>query len=166
MQTTRSVSPLPFDLVCNTGPILALGKMGVLEALPSLRLEIVFPSAVAEELDAGVRQGFSISRPDWIPVVDHPASPAFEASLDRGEAAVLQLALALDVKMVCIDEWRGRRAAHATGLGVVGSLGILGRLVRNGTVNDPRSILHKAVLAGVRYDPELLERFLVSLSID
>jgi predicted nucleic acid-binding protein len=157
---------LAFDLVCNTGPILALGKMGVLDALPSLGLSMVFPSAVAEELDAGIRLGFSISRPDWIPVVDQSASPAFEASLDRGEAAVLQLALALDVKTVCIDEWRGRRAALAIGLQVVGSLGLLGRMVRSGTVNDPRQILHKAVLAGVRYHPELLGRFLTALSID
>ena len=56
MPTTRSVSRLAYDLVCNTGPILALGKMGLLDALPTLGLNIVFPLAVAEELDEGRSQ--------------------------------------------------------------------------------------------------------------
>lgn len=49
---------MPVDLVCNTGPILALGKMGVLNLLARFGLEIVLPKAVAKELDAGAAAGF------------------------------------------------------------------------------------------------------------
>lgn len=154
---------MAIDLVCNTGPILALGKMGLLDELPSLGLNFAFPRAVADELDLGVRMGFPIPRPASIPVLEHEANPSFEAALDRGEAAVLHLALVLGVGCVCIDEWRGRRAAHALGLRVIGSLGILGRMFLNGIVTDLRQTIEKATLAGVWYDPALLERFLNSV---
>lgn len=150
---------MPIDLVCNTGPILALGKMGVLEHLPRLGLEIVLPRAVAKELDDGTDAGFPVVRPSWIPVVEHPHNPAFESSLDPGEAAVLDLALTLGVRQVCIDEWRGRRAAHAVGLQVVGSLGLLGRMLQSGIVESMDAPLENALRAGVRYHPDLLERF-------
>lgn len=154
---------MAIDLICNTGPILALGKMGILDRLPELELSIVFPKAVAQELDTGVAAGFAIHRPQWIPVLDHSTSPLTAASLDAGEAAVLDLALSLGVKHVCIDEWRGRRAAAALGLQAFGSLGLLGRMVRKGIVKDPQSCVDRALRNGVRYQPELLERFLEAL---
>lgn len=155
---------MPIDLVCNTGPILALGKMGVLELLPRLGLEIVLPRAVANELDDGAAAGFPVVRPSWIPVVEHSHNPAFESSLDPGEAAVLELALALGVQRVCIDEWRGRRAAHAVGLQVVGSLGLLGRMLHSGMIESIDPPLDNALRAGVRYHPDLLGRFRESMA--
>ena len=154
---------MPVDLVCNTGPILALGKMGLLDLVPQLGLEIVFPRAVANELDAGVAAGFPVLRPAWIPVVEHSQNPAFESSLDPGEAAVLDLPLTLGIKTVCIDEWRGRRAAHSVGLQVTGSLGMLGRMRSLGLIASVEVPLEKALQAGVRYHPDLLERFLQAM---
>ena len=46
-------------------------------------------------------------------------------ALDRGEAAVIALALAEKIPTVCIDEKVGRRVARLHGLIVTGSLGIL-----------------------------------------
>ena len=152
------------DLVCNTGPILALGKMGVLEHLPRMGLKIVFPSAVAKELDSGADAGFPVIRPAWIPVVDPSRNPAFEFSLDPGEAAVLELALTLGVQRVCIDEWRGRRAAIALGLQVTGSLGLLGRMRSLGLIESLEGPINRALEAGVRYHPDLLERFLQAMN--
>lgn len=154
---------MPVDLVCNTGPILAVGKMGVLDLLPRLGLEIVFPRAVANELDAGAVAGFQVLRPAWIPVIEHAQNPAFESSLDPGEAAVLDLALTMGVKTVCIDEWRGRRVAHSVGLQVTGSLGILGRMRHMELIESVEVPLEQAVQAGVRYHPELLKRFLQAM---
>lgn len=137
--------------------------MEVLELLPNAGLEIVFPREVANELDAGVAAGFPVARPNWIPVVDHSQNLAFESSLDPGEAAVLELALSIGIKSVCIDEWRGRRAARAVGLLVTGSLGLLGRMRNLGLIASVEEPLEKALQAGVRYHPDLLEKFLQSL---
>jgi predicted nucleic acid-binding protein len=154
---------MPVDLVCNTGPILALGKMGLLDLVPQLGLEIVFPKAVANELDVGAAAGFPVLRPAWIPVIEHSPNPAFESSLDPGEAAVLDLALTMGIKTVCIDEWRGRRAAHSVGLQVTGSLGMLGRMRNLKLIESVEVPLEKALQAGVRYHPDLMERFLQAM---
>lgn len=45
-------------------------------------------------------------------------------NLDLGEAAVIQLALEQNIDWVCIDDLKGRRAAHAAGLHFTGSLGL------------------------------------------
>jgi predicted nucleic acid-binding protein len=45
-------------------------------------------------------------------------------TLDRGEAAVIQLALDEGVHTVCIDEAAGRRIARLNGLSVRGAISI------------------------------------------
>ncbi|MEB3164194.1 MAG: DUF3368 domain-containing protein [Prochlorothrix sp.] len=52
-------------------------------------------------------------------------SPFLLNSLDLGEASVIQLALDLKLKTVCIDESVGRRVARLNGLRLTGSIGIL-----------------------------------------
>lgn len=52
--------------------------------------------------------------------------------MDRGEAAVIQLALIEGVRTVCIDEVVGRRVARLNGLSVTGSIGVLLRARRQG----------------------------------
>jgi len=53
-------------------------------------------------------------------------------TLDRGEAAVIHLALDLKVQTVVIDEAAGRRVARLNGLSVTGSIGILLRAKSEG----------------------------------
>ena len=57
---------------------------------------------------------------------------------------------------VCIDEWKGRRAALAAGLRVTGVLGLLGRAKIAGIVPALPPLIHRAVAAGVRYDAKLV----------
>jgi predicted nucleic acid-binding protein len=45
--------------------------------------------------------------------------------LDLGEASVIQTALQLGIRRVCIDETIGRRVARLSNLDVTGSIGIL-----------------------------------------
>jgi len=61
---------------------------------------------------------------------------------------------------VCIDEWKGRRAALAAGLKVTGVLGLLGLAKQRQVIQAVKPYLEKAVAAGIRYDPELVQRVL------
>ena len=85
------------------------------------------------------------------------------ASLDVGEAAVIQLALEQNIETVCIDERKGRRAALAVGLKVVGSLGLLGKAKTLGLIKDIKPYIEKAKSYGIFYDEKLIENFLKSL---
>ncbi len=89
-------------------------------------------------------------------------SPLAVASLDVGEAAVIQLAIKQNIKTVCIDERTGRRAALAVGLKVVGSLGLLGKAKTLGLISEVRPFIEKAKSGGIFYDDNLIESFLRS----
>lgn len=162
---TTSPSPAaPERLVVNTGPLISLGKVAALDLVAQLPITFIAPQEVAAEIDAGVAHGHPVTRPAWLQVVvlrEALGAVAVQA-LDAGEAAVVQLALELGVADVCIDEWRGRRAARAVGLRVTGSLGLLGRAKRAGLIDLVRPWTDRLAAAGARYHPELLRRFLES----
>lgn len=67
-----------------------------------------------------------------------PLSPLALAALDEGEASVIQLALEQSIPRVCIDEIKGRRAAAATGLAMLGSLGLIGKAKSLGLIAKAR----------------------------
>ncbi|NJL26562.1 MAG: DUF3368 domain-containing protein [Thermoanaerobaculia bacterium] len=123
-------------LVINTGPLIALAKIGALEVAGQLPLVFLCPTEVREELDRGEAKGFPAVDPVWLEVrqLAKPPDLVARVTLDKGEAAVIQLALELGIPQVCIDEVRGRRAAKAVGLEVVGTLGLLLRAKSSGII--------------------------------
>jgi predicted nucleic acid-binding protein len=162
---TTSPSPsAPERLVINTGPLISLGRVGALDLVAQLPIAFVAPQEVAAEIDAGAVRGHPVTRPAWLQVVAlrEPVGAVAVQALDEGEAAVVQLALELGIPDVCIDEWRGRRAARAVGLRVTGSLGLLGRAKRAGLIELVRPWTERLAAVGARYHPDLLRRFLAS----
>ena len=149
-------------IVINTGPLITLAKINALDVAGRMPFSFVCPEQVRQELDAGERSGHERIRPDWLKVERLGRDlPRVESStLGKGEAAVIELALERDVRRVCIDEWKGRRAALASGLRVTGVLGLLGRAKKLGLVPAVRPYVQKAVEAGVRYDASLVQRVL------
>jgi len=90
--------------------------------------------------------------------------PRFQTvTLGKGEAAVIELARELEIGRVCIDEWKGRRAALTAGLHVVGVLGLLGRAKRLGLIPQIKPFVERAVKEGIRYNDDLLLRVLQSV---
>ena len=149
-------------IVLNTGPIISLGKMQAFELISRLPYVLICPGQVADEITAGRNEGHDISMPSMIDVIKlgSPLSARSLASLDAGEAAVIELASEIDVHLVCIDELKGRRAATAAGLRVVGSLGLLGRAKRLGLVDRVGPFIERANTNGVYYGDELVKTFL------
>ena len=126
-------------------------------------IQFVTPAEVADGIAAGVRLGHAVDLPTWVEVVPVPGGVQRLniAALDGGEAAVIELAIALGVKTVCIDEWRGRRAATSVGLKVTGSLGLLGRAKNiSESLLAVRPWIDKLQAAGIFYHPELIATFL------
>lgn len=83
-------------------------------------------------------------------------------NLGRGEASVIAAALARQETVVLMDERAARRAAALEGLRPVGSLGVLARARRAGTVRsnaDLARILKDLLGAGLWVSPEVIEAF-------
>lgn len=149
-------------IVINTGPLVALARGGALPVGAALPYEFLCPAEVRAELDAGAARGHPDVRAPWLCVVAlaAPLDPVATATLDLGEAAVIQLALEQRVPTVCLDDWKGRRAASAAGLRVTGSLGLLVRAKSLGLVPAVAPIVAAIVRGGVWYHPELVRKVL------
>ncbi len=120
-------------IVTNTSPLIALvAAWGTLEPLNDLYQSVKIPKEVSDELLQGGSSGFAVKEfeaADFLEVSKQAIhiSNFLNNSLDKGEAAVIQLALDQRIKMVCIDESIGRRVARLNDLSLTGSIGILAR---------------------------------------
>ena len=149
-------------IVLDTGLLIALDRVEALDLVGRLPLEFLCPSQVRAELDAGEAFGFPSIAPSWLKshrLASLP-SPMSMAGLDLGEASVIQLALELGVAWVGIDEWKGRRGALAAGLRVTGSLGLLALAKKQGIVPVLKPFVERALAAGIRYHPTVVETIL------
>ena len=151
-------------IVTNTSPLLAFAKMQAFDVIGKLPFEFVCPAEVETEILIGANQGYDVEIPTWLKVLplNFALSPLAIASLDAGEAAVIQLAIEQNIETVCIDELKGRRAATAVGLKIVGSLGLLGRAKMLNIITEIKPYIEKAKLNGIYYDDKLIESFLKS----
>jgi predicted nucleic acid-binding protein len=115
-------------VIADAGPLIAFGRIGRLDLLPTVLGEVLVPSPVIREclalplrpggsaIQAAQKQGLLVERA----VVEQPAF----IGLDVGESAALRLAQSLDVPLL-MDERAGRAVAHNLGIAVIGSAGVL-----------------------------------------
>ena len=116
-------------IVIDTGPLITFSRIRFLDIVGQLPYDFICPTEVRTELEDGEALGHPRVAPSWLETASLNAEPhrLGLVGLDRGEAAVIELALEQGLSRVAIDEWKGRRAALASGLQVVGSLGLLGK---------------------------------------
>jgi len=124
-------------VLCNAGPLMALGKLNRLDLLVDLYGEVQIPRAVYDEV---VTRGLERGAPDALtvrlfwqcqrwPIVDVPDAALFAYTppvvLDPGEVEVLALARTLTDPLVLLDDEVARAEARRLKLRLRGTLGIL-----------------------------------------
>lgn len=137
-------------VVADTSPLFYLARLGRLELLKELYLEIIIPEAVWEEAWTG-RMHFpeieeSLQRAvtqNWLLV--HAVKNHLELlglqDLDPGEREAIYLAMELKAGLLIIDEQKGRGAARDLGLQVTGTLGVLVEAKKRGLITMLSPIL-------------------------
>lgn len=136
-------------VLCNAGPLIALGKLNRLELLAELYGQVRIPRAVYDE---AVTQGLAFGAPDartirlfwqaknW-PIIEVNAAmhAAYKPPviLDRGETEVLALARTLRDAMVLLDDETARAEARRLKLRVRGTLGVLTQAYHAGILSFP-----------------------------
>lgn len=124
-------------IAVNTGPLIALAACDALDVLKRLHTRVLVPTAVVDEFCRGKSDERAVtSLPAWLDVrtLRTPVPPVLVAHLDTGEASAIALALEERVRLVAMDERRGRLMARDMGLIVTGSLGLLLRAKRLGLI--------------------------------
>jgi predicted nucleic acid-binding protein len=103
-------------IVVNTSPLIAWEKMQALDLIEKLPFDFICPSQVQTEILAGAAKGHPVNFPTWIKVLslETPLSALALASLDAGEAAVIELALEQNIPLVCLDEIKASSGGFRT----------------------------------------------------
>jgi predicted nucleic acid-binding protein len=152
-------------IVIDTGPLILLAKIEALPVAARLPHQFLAPQNVMDELAAGLALGYQAVDAPWLQVVElnSPIPKMIRATLDDGEAAVIQLALEQGIPVVCLDDLRGRRLAKAVGLSAIGVLGLLGKARALGLIPALRPYADKLLSVGARYSPELISRMIAEI---
>lgn len=121
--------------VSNSGPLIALAKLGHLELLNKLYGKVVVPHEVHEEV---VVNGYERGSPDaevvrqavhhgWLAVSKKTAfhRAVSQLPLHDGEKAVLSVALFNSAELLLMDDLLSRRHAVSLNFSVKGTLGVL-----------------------------------------
>ena len=149
-------------LIADSGPLIALAKLGLLD-LP-VRLfgraampETVFAECLAQGWLADAQAIRGAVDAGHLEVMADLAWPADGEAprLDAGELAVLSMAAQLGAT-VLIDERRGRQAARHLGLNVVGVCGLLLRANRLGWIGPLAPLLEQLQQEGYFISPALV----------
>jgi predicted nucleic acid-binding protein len=152
-------------VVADSGPLIALSRIGQLELLPQLFSRIQIPSAVWREVTQGAGEGRSgaseVRAATWIDIVsaDSTTTAAYALLVDEGEAEAIVIAQARDALLI-VDDDRGRRLALRLGLRIKGTLGILVLAKRRGLLSEVRSLIEALPQRGVHVSQRLIEAVL------
>ncbi len=165
-------------VLCNAGPLMALGKLNRLDLLAGLFGEVRIPRAVYDEV---VTQGLARGAPDALtvrlfwerqqwPIVDVPedllSAYVPSVSLDPGEIEVLALVQSLANPLVLLDDEIARAEARRLKSRLCGTLGILVRAYRHGLLSfDQAELLVREIAArtDIWIAARLCEQVLASL---
>ncbi len=155
-------------VVSDASPLIALAAIGRFDLLPALYGEVLIPKAVYEEVvvrGSGEPGADEVRMARWLHVEEapHPSADLLE-NLDRGEAEAIALAAHRKAERVLIDERRGRRAAQAHGLHVIGTLGVLIEAKRRGLESELRPALDALRAHGSYLSEHVVEQALRSVS--
>lgn len=124
-------------VVTNAGPLMALGKLGLVHLLYALYGPVLVPEEVYHEV---VHRGLTLGQPDAhavqlavarneLKVIAPDDADSLEESLtlsiDAGEVQAIRLGLREQADWVLLDDLLAREEAQRIGLRVKGTLGIL-----------------------------------------
>ena len=151
-------------IVADTGPLIALARVGRLDLLPRLYGKVHIPAAVLDELALGsARPGAAVLedflKSGWFEVqtaVPKSAVLALSPLLDRGEAEAIVLAMREHPQFLLIDDARGRDVARRQRIPVMGVAGVLLVAKAQGQIDAVKPILDDLSNIGYRMSARLM----------
>ena len=142
-------------IISDTSCLILLDKINELQLLQKVFKNIIVTQLVADE--------FGRNLPEWIHI-QNPKNKTnvimLEASLDKGEASAIALALEQKECLLIIDEAKGRKLAVSLGLIITGTLGVIAEAKKAGYISSVKIILDKIKLTNFRLSEELEKEIL------
>ncbi|WP_297063764.1 DUF3368 domain-containing protein [Thermococcus sp.] len=151
-------------VVSNSGPLIALAKVGKLYVLRELFGKIIIPRAVwieVVEKGGGKPGSDEVASAEWIEVVevkDRLSVDILRSEIEIGEAEAIVLAKELDADLLLLDEKIPRIIAKSLGLNVTGSLAVLFLAWKRGLIDeDIDDLIRELRSKGVYFSDEVVK---------
>ena len=142
--------------VANASPIIVLAKIGHLDLLTKLSLEVLLPQAVVDEIIAGppADPARQLIAGGWgsRAALQSISPDLIEWGLGPGETSVLALALERAPATAVLDDAAARTCAKVFGVPVIGSLGIVVRAKKLGLLPSAAETMQALRIAGLHLD--------------
>ncbi|NES24640.1 MAG: DUF3368 domain-containing protein [Symploca sp. SIO3E6] len=153
-------------IVSNATPLIAFAKIGQLPLMQKIVGNLLIPEAVAQEVSAyssTAPGAIILADESWIQVESLQSQTQMQLllpTLDRGEAAVIALALEQKASLVLIDELTGRKVAQSLQLNVTGSVGLLIKAKQIGEIDAVNPFLHAMHKEGIYFSQRFIDAVL------
>ena len=156
------------EVISNATPLIAFSRINQLSLMQEIVGKLIIPEAVAEEIShypLSSPGSIVLSDQPWIKIESLKSNSQLQLLLpilDRGEAAVIALALERRAKLVLMDELTGRKVAKSLQLSVTGSVGLLIKAKQTGKIQAIEPFLTAMQKAGLylsqRFIAEVLKQ--------
>ncbi len=137
-------------IISDTSCLILLDKIGELEILNKLFGTIITTTEVASEFGQPLPSWVQIKQPS-----DNNYQLIIEASVDKGEASAIALAIELDDCLLIIDDLKGRKFANQLGLTIIGTIGVIVDAILAGIIPSIKPILTKIKSINFRITEQL-----------
>lgn len=137
-------------IISDTSCLILLDKIGELEILNKLFGTIITTIEVANEFGQPLPSWIEIKQPS-----DKNYQSIIEASVDKGEASAIALAIDLDDCLLIIDDLKGRKFASQIGLTIIGTIGVIVDAKLAGIVTSIKPLLAKIKSTNFRITEQL-----------
>lgn len=148
-------------IISDTSCLILLEKIGCLQILNKLFGKIVVTQTIADEFGKEFPDWFEIKSPN-----NKTYQKILEASLDRGEASAIALALEEDDCLLIIDDSKGRKYAEELRLKITGTIGVIVDAKLKGVIPSIKPILEEIRKTNFRLTTELEKRALTKAMED
>ena len=143
-------------ILSDTSCLIVLEKIGELELLHVVFGEVVVTGEVAAE--------YGLPLPRWISVQsphDKNYQQILEASVDKGEASAIALAVEMEDCLLIIDDLKGRNLAEQLGLKITGTFGLIIEAKLSGHIESVKPLLAKIKQTDFRLSKDIERKILL-----
>ena len=142
-------------IISDTSCLILLEKIGELDLLHEVFGEIYITQEVADEY------GFAL--PHWI-FIQNPSDLKYqkilEASVDKGEASAIALAVELADCLLIVDDLKARVLAESLGIKITGTFGVILEAKLSDKISSVKPLLEKIKQTDFHFSAEIEKKIL------
>ncbi len=142
-------------IISDTSCLILLEKIGELDLLHEVFGEIFITQEIADE--------YGSTLPNWISI-QNPTNKKYqeilEASIDKGEASAIALAVEFVDCLLIIDDLKGRNLAETLGIKITGTFGLILEAKLSGKISSVKPLLEKIKQTDFHFSAEIEKKIL------